>query len=192
MNCNPFTLGHLYLIEEASKQVDYLYVFVVEEDKSYFPFIDRLALIQEGVSHLSNVIVLKSGKLIISTLTFPEYFTKEAKSTPNIDCSYDLTVFGDRIAPILNIRQRFVGSEPYCKVTEQYNIQMHYILKKYGIEVIELERKYLKLKTNEKTKCVSISASFVRELFQNSDFSTLRQLVPNVTYQYLLRKHKEN
>lgn len=35
MNCNPFTLGHRYLIETASKQVDTLYIFVVEENKSF-------------------------------------------------------------------------------------------------------------------------------------------------------------
>ena len=33
MNCNPFTLGHRYLIEQSLNQVDYLYIFVVEEEK---------------------------------------------------------------------------------------------------------------------------------------------------------------
>lgn len=49
MNCNPFTLGHRYLIEYASKYVDYLYIFVVEEDKSFFPFSDRIDLIKKGL-----------------------------------------------------------------------------------------------------------------------------------------------
>ena len=31
MNCNPFTLGHRYLIETAAKQCKKLFVFVVEE-----------------------------------------------------------------------------------------------------------------------------------------------------------------
>lgn len=34
MNYNPFTYEHRYLIEEALKKVDYLIVFVVEEDWS--------------------------------------------------------------------------------------------------------------------------------------------------------------
>ncbi len=38
MNCNPFTKGHRYLIEQALKTVEYLYIFVVEEDKSYLNF----------------------------------------------------------------------------------------------------------------------------------------------------------
>lgn len=37
-NCNPFTLGHRYLISQAASQVKHLFVFVVEEDKSFFPF----------------------------------------------------------------------------------------------------------------------------------------------------------
>lgn len=48
MNCNPFTLGHQYLVEYASKRVDHLYLFVVEEDKSFFPFRDRLELVKRA------------------------------------------------------------------------------------------------------------------------------------------------
>ena len=33
MNCNPFTLGHLYLIEEAAKVSEEVLVFIVEENK---------------------------------------------------------------------------------------------------------------------------------------------------------------
>ncbi|PUU99564.1 [citrate (pro-3S)-lyase] ligase, partial [Acinetobacter baumannii] len=53
MNCNPFTLGHQYLVEYAAAQVVRLYLFVVEEDKSEFPFADRLELVKQGVAHLS-------------------------------------------------------------------------------------------------------------------------------------------
>lgn len=48
MNCNPFTKGHRYLIEQALKTVEYLYIFVVEEDKSYFKFQDRLKMVKGG------------------------------------------------------------------------------------------------------------------------------------------------
>lgn len=41
MNCNPFTYGHQYLIETAARLVNLLYIFVVEEDKSIFPFSQR-------------------------------------------------------------------------------------------------------------------------------------------------------
>lgn len=35
MNCNPFTLGHRYLVETCAKKCDMLIVFVVQEDKSF-------------------------------------------------------------------------------------------------------------------------------------------------------------
>lgn len=49
-NCNAFTLGHRYLIETCSKKCDMLIVFVVQEDKSYFPYEDRIRLVREGAA----------------------------------------------------------------------------------------------------------------------------------------------
>ena len=45
MNANPFTLGHQYLLSEAMKQVDHLYVIPVREDVSAFPYAERRAMI---------------------------------------------------------------------------------------------------------------------------------------------------
>ena len=77
MNCNPFTSGHRYLIEYALKNVDYLFIFVVEEDQSVFSFHDRFQMVKNGTSDLKNVSVVRSGRLIISLETFPTYFRKE-------------------------------------------------------------------------------------------------------------------
>lgn len=74
MNANPFTNGHEYLIKTAAKQVDWLYVLVVEEDKSEFSFSDRLEMVCRGTENIKNVSVLRSGKFVISSLTFPDYF----------------------------------------------------------------------------------------------------------------------
>ena len=49
MNANPFTLGHLYLLQQAAAQVDTLYVIPVKEDVSLFPYAERLEMIQSGV-----------------------------------------------------------------------------------------------------------------------------------------------
>ena len=57
MNCNPFTLGHLSLIESAAAECDHVYVFVLSEDKSRFSANDRLAMVKLGVVHLENVSV---------------------------------------------------------------------------------------------------------------------------------------
>ena len=50
MNCNPFTLGHRYLIEQASLKSEEVVVFIVEEDKSLFPFEDRYHMVKDGVA----------------------------------------------------------------------------------------------------------------------------------------------
>jgi cytidyltransferase-like protein len=54
MNANPFTLGHLYLLQEASKQVDTLFVIPVMEDVSEFPYAERQAMIETASAHLAS------------------------------------------------------------------------------------------------------------------------------------------
>jgi len=154
MNCNPFTKGHRYLIEYASGRVDNLIIFVVEEDKSFFKFTDRIELVKDGTSDLANVTVIPSGKFIISSITFPGYFNKEAPDSFTINAASDLETFGKFIAPTVNITQRFVGEEPNCHITRQYNEQMHKYLKPLGINVIEIPR--------VETEGKAISATLVR------------------------------
>ena len=177
MNCNPFTLGHRYLIEYASKQVDNLYVFVVEEDKSMFKFADRFMLVQKGTEDIPNVTVIPSGKFIISALTFKAYFEKGEKQDVVIDTSQDLTLFGKYIAPALNISIRFAGSEPLDNITNQYNAGMKLLLPKYNVQFIEIPRK-------EKGGTV-ISASRVRNLLKSKDYDELSKLVPKTTLDFL-------
>ena len=121
MNCNPYTLGHEYLINESRKKVDWLYVFVVEEDKSYFPFEDRIDLVRKNAGKYENVIILPSGKMILSMNTFSSYFQKETEQHVQIDASKDLKIFCNIIAPFFNIAVRFLGEEPIDRVTQQYN-----------------------------------------------------------------------
>ncbi|MBQ1281625.1 MAG: GNAT family N-acetyltransferase, partial [Oscillospiraceae bacterium] len=47
MNCNPMTNGHRYLIETAAAQCDFLYLFILSEDKSAVPTANRLRLVRE-------------------------------------------------------------------------------------------------------------------------------------------------
>lgn len=64
------------MIETASKLCKKLYVFVVEEDKSIFKFKDRIELVKKGTADLKNVLVLPSGKFMISAITLTDYFNK--------------------------------------------------------------------------------------------------------------------
>lgn len=183
MNCNPFTLGHRYLIEYAASQVDNLYIFVVEENRSYFTFEDRLDLVRKGTADLKNVTVLPSGNFIISATTFPGYFYKDNLKEAKIDCSNDLSVFAQYIAPALNIKIRFAGEEPLDPVTNQYNEGMKEILPQYGMEFRAIPRK-------EDDEGVGvISASRVRKYFEKGELSEIKKIVPQTTYDYLVARY---
>ena len=116
-NCNPFTLGHLYLAEQAAAAVDTLHLFVLSEDKSFFPAADRLELVRQGVAHLKNIFVHPTGDYLISAATFPTYFIKDKDRVPEIRCRLDLEIFANHFAPALGITRRFVGTEPLSPVT---------------------------------------------------------------------------
>lgn len=177
MNCNPFTLGHQYLVEYAAAKVARLYIFVVEEDKSEFPFADRIELVRQGVKNFSNVEVLPSGKFIISQQTFSGYFNKAELQDVQVDSSEDVEIFGREIAPTLGITVRFAGEEPKDNVTRQYNETMKRILPRYGVEFCEIPRREI---SDE-----PISASSVREALKRGDFDKIKSLVPDTTLLYL-------
>ena len=177
MNCNPFTKGHRYLIETASKQVDSLYVFVVSEDLSRFRFEDRLRMVKLGTADLENVTVLPSGEYMISRGTFPTYFLKDSMNAESVYAELDLTLFAEKIAPALNISRRFVGTEPYCPVTNDYNEIMKRLLPSRSVAVTEIER------------TGGISASRVREALDRNDIKALDELVPESTLQYLNERY---
>lgn len=180
MNCNPFTLGHKYLICESAKKVDHLYIFVVEEDKSFFPFKDRIELVKAGTAEFNNVVVVPSGKLIISSVTFPGYFLKDSPDSIGVDTSMDVDIFAKYIAGPLRITKRFVGEEPLDIVTRSYNKSMKEILPRYKIQVDEISRKEMAGKV--------ISASRVRKALKDEDFDIISQLVPETTLNYLLKR----
>lgn len=176
-NCNPFTLGHLYLAEQAAAAVDTLHLFVLSEDKSFFPAADRLELVRQGVAHLKNIFVHPTGDYLISAATFPTYFIKDKDRVPEIRCRLDLEIFANHFAPALGITRRFVGTEPLSPVTDAYNRQMMAFLPPKGIQVTLIPRKEL--------DGGPISASRVRALLETRDWAALERLVPPTTFAYL-------
>lgn len=185
MNCNPFTLGHQALIRHAAENCGFLYVFVVEEDRSIFPFAHRIDLVRRGTADLPNVCVCPSGPYMISAMTFPTYFLKETEDPSAIQSELDITLFGCRIAPALGITKRFVGTEPLDAVTNVYNEAMKRLLPGFGVEYHELER--------VDAMGAPISASRVRQLIWERGGMTAEvlRLVPPCTAEYLLQCLKE-
>lgn len=182
MNCNPFTLGHRYLIERAVKEVDRLYVFVVEEDRSFFKFKDRFEMVKSGTADMANVCVVPSGNYIISALTFPEYFMKDYVQEKDFDMSSDVEIFGGKIAPALRITKRFAGEEPLDAVTRKYNDTMKTILPRYGVEFVEIPR----LHTSDDR---IINATRVRQMLQEKNFDGIRAFVPESTMKVLKERY---
>lgn len=186
MNANPFTLGHQYLIEYAASECDWLHVFVVEEDLSTFSFKDRLAMVQDGSRHLQNVTIHPGSAYIISRGTFPGYFLKDKQAIDNVYAAIDLLLFRNYIAPALNITHRFVGTEPFCTFTAEYNRAMHRWLEEdtgisASIRVHCLARK-------KEGNNVPVSASAVRRLLKEHKLTDVRRLVPATTLVYLKRE----
>lgn len=185
MNCNPFTLGHRYLIEEASIRSKEVLVFIVEEDLSLFPFIDRYKMVKDGVSDLKNVTVIPGGKYIISSATFPGYFLREKNSILNAYTKLDATIFSKYFCKNFNITKRMLGEEPYCPVTKNYNDALVNVLVDHGVEVEIIPRKWISTPENY------ISASKVRNIIKIKGEEALDQLsefIPEVTLKYLKSK----
>ena len=182
MNANPFTLGHRHLVEVASKKSDWLHIFVVREDASEFKFTDRIELIKRGTADLDNVTIHEGSEYMISKATFPTYFIKDKGTVNELHAKLDLNVFRNQLASHLGITHRFVGTEPYCKVTNNYNKNMKKILEEINgksapIEVVEIDR----VEFDEQ----AISASRVRRLLKVDNYEELASIVPATTLEFL-------
>lgn len=175
MNANPFTFGHQYLVECATKEYDFVHVFVLNEEASLIPFKVRKMLVEQGVSHLSNVICHESGPYMISNATFPSYFLKDENTIIQTHAKLDIEIF-TKIASALAIECRFVGEEPFSQVTSLYNEVMRTELPKKGIACRVIERK--------QSDDVVISASTVRLAIKDENWELLQKMVPQTTFEF--------
>ena len=203
MNANPFTLGHKYLIEKASGQVEKLFVIPVKEDISLFPYEERLEMIRQGCEGLATV--LEGSDYQISAATFPTYFLKDLDEASETQMRLDLDLFARHIAPALGIKVRFVGSEPSDPLTARYNELMKEILPTHGISVVEIPRLSLSGYSGGENSSVSlrfapypgkcsleefpsaaISATDVRKALEQGSFQAAAALTPKTTWPYLV------
>ena len=177
MNANPFTLGHQFLVEQASLENDWVHLFIVSEDQSLVPFSVRKMLVQQGVSHLANVICHDSGDYIISSATFPSYFQENENAVIESNALLDLEIFS-QIAKTLGVQRRYVGEEPFSRVTHLYNQIMQQKLPEHGIECVVIPR--------QSSVNQIISASKVRQCIKTGDFAQVQKMVPASTYDYFM------
>lgn len=180
MNCNPFTLGHRYLIETAAGECDWVYVFVLSEQQPPFPAEDRLRLVKEGTKDLPNITVYPTGPYLISAATFPTYFLPNRENAAKVQCQLDIAVFEQYFIPKFGITTRYVGTEPRSPMTAQYNdaLKAHLSIPVREIPRLEIDGQ-------------PVSASTVRSAMAENP-EALRRLVPNTTYDYLIHYLKED
>lgn len=178
MNANPLTRGHEYLVETATKKVDWLYLIPVKEDASLFSYKERKDIIKKSCEKYDNVIVCDGSDYAVSKLTFPTYFLKQITDATDTHIALDLDLFSTQIARALDVSIRFVGSEPNDGLTRKYNEVMKEILPMHGIEVKEIER----LSTAE----LPISASLVRKNLLNGVFSFSSSLAAKDAIPYII------
>lgn len=174
MNCNPFTLGHRYLIEQAAQQVDTLYILVVREDCSMFGYDERKAMIVRGVAHINNVVVCDGSEYSISATTFPTYFLKSLSDASDTQMALDIDLYRRHIAPALGATVRFVGTEPDDPLTRRYNELMKSMLPDVR-EVARLQQ-----------SGVAVSASRVRKAIVENHLALAARLVPPTTVPYIV------
>lgn len=174
MNCNPFTLGHRYLIEQAAQQVETLYILVVREDCSMFSYDERKAMIVRGVAHINNVVVCDGSEYSISATTFPTYFLKSLSDASDTQMTLDIDLYRRHIATALGATVRFVGTEPDDPLTRRYNELMKSMLPDVR-EVARLEK-----------NGVVVSASRVRKAIVENHLAQAARFVPPTTVPYIV------
>jgi [citrate (pro-3S)-lyase] ligase len=169
VNCNPMTLGHYQLIEQAAREHDYLIVFVVETDESTFTFKERFSLVYLALKPISNILVVASTSYIVSKSTFPSYFLKTLNEREEEHAKLDAMIFRDYFMPLIPMSTRHVGGE-----TDPVMVAYNRILK----ETLKDRLKAIERFTLEG---VVISASLVRKLMFENRIDAALEYVPIAT-----------
>lgn len=188
MNANPFTKGHRYLVEQAASLVDNLYVIVVKEDRSRFPYVERKAMIEAGCAGLDNVVVCEGSDYAISAATFPTYFLKKLDDATDTQIALDLDLFVNHIAQPLGVTVRFAGSEPEDALTRRYNELMAEILPGTSVAVVRQARRPIdfveipRLEQNGNP----ISATSLRRALDKGNLKEAMEYIPKSTVPYLV------
>lgn len=170
INGNPFTNGHLKLVEYAAARHKYVLVFILEEEGSHFTFKERYTMAYLATKPCGNVLVLPSSKYIISKATFPGYFLKTVDDTTYEYAKYDALIFLNYFIPQLNICKRYVGEEKtdYMRL---YNQTLKEVLGD-KLEVVE------RFKEDGEV----ISASTFRALVQEGNRAKAFEFIPKTNH----------
>ncbi len=167
MNANPFTMGHLLLVEYALSKHEKVLIFVLEEDASEFSFKERIALTFLATrQYRDRVCVLPSTEYIVSKSTFPDYFLRSEKDVSRAYAEYDAMLFKLYFMKELNITKRYLGSEE-----KQYMTVYNKILSEILQSQVEIVDRF-------KQDGVTLSASNVRNLISAGNIDKALDFIP--------------
>ena len=174
VNGNPFTNGHLQLVEHVSKNHDFVLLFVLEEEGSEFSFKERFSMAYLATRPCRNVMVLPSTRYVVSKATFPSYFLKTVDESTAEYATYDALIFQKYFMPQLSIVKRYVGTETvdYMSV---YNQTLQKVLGN-RLEVI----------TRFEENGQVISARAVRKLLAEGKLDEALQYIPRTNHPIFL------
>jgi len=173
----PFTKGHQFLVEEALKIVDHLFVFVVAEYFHGYQILDRFDMVRDGLKKYNNVTVLQTETYFATRQYFPEYGQRgsDFSTSGNLELQEILT--DSILCKKLNITHRFIGDELEDKVTASYNKIVEKYCKEYGITCVIMPRA---VEGNE-----IISAKTFRKYLEKGDIMRAKKLVPDTTIKHI-------
>lgn len=175
-----FHKGHRYLIEQAKCQVDFLIIFVLEEDMLLIPFEERFKLIKEGVQDLEDIMLVPNGDFVLSRNNFYEFYTQKYDIRTSLNAEYDINVYADYIAEPLHITHRFAGANPKGRIKKVYNETMRRILPQKGISFVEIPKMMIEGE--------DISTLQVQKHLEDEEYDKAFALVPESTKQYLMEQ----
>lgn len=150
MNCNPMTNGHKYLITKAIDFIKHvspngkLYVAIVYGDslsKNSFDFNTRYNIVKKVCRKINkDIIVIPNDNILIGDV----FYGYKLANKNNVDCykggTDAILLFAKILAPLLNIKYRFFGTEQHDITTNKYNEDAKKILPKYNINVVIINR----------------------------------------------------
>jgi [citrate (pro-3S)-lyase] ligase len=150
---------------------------VPNEGRFVLPLADRLELARRGTAHIPNAVVTDAGPYVLGPATFPAYFLKPGDQPDQVALEIDADLFGRHIAPFLNITTRIVGTEPLDPATRSYNQALFRRLSKWGLRLVEIERK----KIGDRW----INTAHVHNALARSDWREVEAFVPPSTLAFL-------
>ncbi len=137
-DADPFTLGHLRLVERAAAEADTVYVVVRADGPHWLPLPTRLELVRQSVAHLANAVVTDTGPYRLPADRFPGYFLRPGDDAVHIRIGLEEHAFGRHLAAPFNIRTRVVGIEPPLLTAQGYHALLRPHLARWKIDLLEI------------------------------------------------------